>query len=57
MRGVPVEADQKTAGRFPPLALYFRPRAISIVIRLFREFKFVDPVKNSVDPRRNEFAI
>jgi hypothetical protein len=31
--------------------------AKSVVIRLFGRFKFVDPLKISVDPRRNEFAI
>jgi hypothetical protein len=28
-----------------------------VVIRLFGRFKFVNPLKNLVDPRRNEFAI
>jgi hypothetical protein len=28
-----------------------------VVIGLFKRFKLVDSLKNSVDPRRNEFAI
>ena len=35
----------------------FDLQANSVVIRLFGWFKFVDPLKISIDPRRNEFAI
>jgi hypothetical protein len=35
----------------------FPPRYVSVVIRLFRRSQFVDLLKNSVDPWRNELAI
>jgi hypothetical protein len=52
---------RQTAGC--PLGLACRADAgfvelkISVVIRLFQRFQFVDPAENSIDPRRSEFGI
>jgi hypothetical protein len=40
-----------------PIGPYFRRNRISVVIRLFRRFQFVDPEKNSIVLRRNEFVL
>jgi hypothetical protein len=41
----------------PSNCAVFPPCEISVVIRLLGPLQFVDPVKNSVDPRSNEFGI
>ena len=52
----PPSAGSGRRSPFPPITPYFRSVRFSIVCRLLQQLQFVDLVKNSVDPRSNEFA-
>jgi hypothetical protein len=49
-----LRGESSSLPRYFPI---FPPREISVVLRLLGRLQFVDPLKNSVDPPRNEFAI
>jgi len=51
----PIAAADKTY-LLPPSGR-FSAREISVVIRLLQQLQFVDPLKNSVDRQRNDFAV
>jgi hypothetical protein len=55
--GVPGGQSNLTTRPPPAESPIFSACEISVVIRLLWQPKFVDPLKNSVDPRSNEFAL
>jgi hypothetical protein len=56
-RGPAEPAERQTTPAGSCRILFESAPSQFVVIRLFGRFKFVDPLKNLVDPRRNEFAI